>query len=334
MDTPVAEMATDTTPDMHMPMPDTTLMVEIHTYQDTKTLPNLPFDTLPTLTTPEEQRWDYMCTLDTDMVWTQAHKQTNNTQDTTLIGEALDIITHTIHSKMEPDGLQVWKDHNRVDVANWPDAFRRLTHLAVAQGLENDMLYMVNIPITGKGWTMEPNKQTQKDLWMDTCQPLPLGVNINSVSTLINLHVDGGFHGFSQALHLSKCLWVTFPPTVSNMQTYYTYPKHPNLMKLAMAMGMGKEFNIKLLEGGRMAILDSIQVMYLPPGCMHMTITLKTRALVGIVYSSPESITTCEEMLEQAQIIEREKGDGESDMLEDDRRSLENMREMVSKYLV
>ncbi|KAI0398706.1 hypothetical protein F4802DRAFT_592377, partial [Xylaria palmicola] len=104
--------------------------------------------------------------------------------------------------------------------------------------------------------------------------------NITPKFSAVDLHVDCGAHGIT-LLH-SGCvkLWALYPLTQTNFDLLTkVYCSNAILIEL-----QGK------LEGGTFCIQTEEQAIYLPPGCIHSTITLQGGLTPGITFTTAESL--------------------------------------------
>ncbi|KAI0399049.1 hypothetical protein F4802DRAFT_591120 [Xylaria palmicola] len=104
--------------------------------------------------------------------------------------------------------------------------------------------------------------------------------NITPKFSGVDLHVDCGAHGIT-LLH-SGCvkLWALYPLTEKNCDLW---AKRYNSNAMFIEL-QGQ------LEGGEFCVQTEDQAIYLPPGCIHSTITLEGGLTPGIMFTTAECL--------------------------------------------
>ncbi|KAI0976380.1 hypothetical protein F4678DRAFT_469339 [Xylaria arbuscula] len=111
-------------------------------------------------------------------------------------------------------------------------------------------------------------------------ESLEVKTNITPKFSGLDLHVDCGAHGIT-LLH-SACvkLWALYPLTEKNYSL---------LAEVYKSNAMFIELQGRL-EGGEFCIQTEEDAIYLPPGCIHSTITLRGGLTPGIMFTTAECV--------------------------------------------
>ncbi|KAI3326652.1 hypothetical protein HD806DRAFT_487799 [Xylariaceae sp. AK1471] len=102
--------------------------------------------------------------------------------------------------------------------------------------------------------------------------------NITPRFSGVDLHVDQGSHGLTLLHGGCVKLWALYPLTEHN---------RAKLQQAYQSNAMFIELR-GVLEGGEFCIQTEDQALYLPPGCIHSTITLKGGLTPGIMFTTAE----------------------------------------------
>ncbi|KAI1819147.1 hypothetical protein F4861DRAFT_544207 [Xylaria intraflava] len=111
-------------------------------------------------------------------------------------------------------------------------------------------------------------------------------MNITPKFTTVDLHIDFGTHGLTLlALDCVK-LWAIYPLTPENFRVFSQH-YHSNNRFLDMASQLTKgDFFIQTVD----------EAMYLPPGCIHSTVTIRGGLVPGAIFISVESLAATEKI--------------------------------------
>lgn len=99
---------------------------------------------------------------------------------------------------------------------------------------------------------------------------------------------DGGNHGITALGRGCVKFWVLFPPTDHNLKVWEEHRQSKCVLNDAVAQ----------LEGGMVVIQPTDMAMYIPPGCLHGTYTLRGGIVPGIVYTTEESLPITNRLIE------------------------------------
>ncbi|KAI1818983.1 hypothetical protein F4861DRAFT_544401 [Xylaria intraflava] len=108
----------------------------------------------------------------------------------------------------------------------------------------------------------------------------PLTTNITPRYTVVDAHIDHGAHVLT--LLTSGCvkLWALYPLTEQNRQALGPVYGSKNMFLDLV----GK------LEGGDFCIQTEGEAIYLPPGCIHSTVTIRGGLTLGLLFETPVSV--------------------------------------------
>ncbi|KAI1159436.1 hypothetical protein F5B18DRAFT_588607 [Nemania serpens] len=98
--------------------------------------------------------------------------------------------------------------------------------------------------------------------------------------SVIDLHADCGSNGITLLYGGCIKLWALYPLTKKNYDTLAgAYQSSAMFVDL---QGM--------LEGGEFCVQTELQALYLPPGCIHSTITLQCGLTPGIMFTTAQCL--------------------------------------------
>ncbi|KAF4467512.1 histone demethylation 1 [Fusarium albosuccineum] len=104
--------------------------------------------------------------------------------------------------------------------------------------------------------------------------------NVTPEGTVIDLHVDRGYHGITALKYGCIKIWGLYPWTSANKKLWEEHCQSPQRFVALQ----GK------LEEGRFFVQLQTSAMYIPPGCIHMTVTIKGGFVPGMMYITHESL--------------------------------------------
>ncbi|KAI1263601.1 hypothetical protein F5Y18DRAFT_428874 [Xylariaceae sp. FL1019] len=104
--------------------------------------------------------------------------------------------------------------------------------------------------------------------------------NITPRHTFVDLHIDHGRHGITTVFGPCIKLWALYPPTPHNLSLYSS----------AVASSTPFTSLSPQLEGGEFCITTLKDTLYLPPGCLHATYTLRGGLTPGFEYTTGDCL--------------------------------------------
>ena len=105
--------------------------------------------------------------------------------------------------------------------------------------------------------------------------------HIASSGALVDLHIDGGRAGFSALLQDCRKVWFLAPMTDRNGEIFASMKSSSRLLE-----------NLSSLEGCVVTMTTSDEVLYLPAGCLHATVTLERGYLTAIGFMTASAVRT------------------------------------------
>ncbi|KAI0143141.1 hypothetical protein GGR57DRAFT_366951 [Xylariaceae sp. FL1272] len=112
--------------------------------------------------------------------------------------------------------------------------------------------------------------------------------NITPRHTFVDLHIDHGRHGLTALFGPCIKLWALYPPTPHNLSLYSS----------AVTSSTPFASLSSSLEGGEFCITTSKDTLYLPPGCLHATYTLRGGLTPGFEYTTAECLDVSARVLD------------------------------------
>ncbi|QVM10699.1 hypothetical protein D8B26_005352 [Coccidioides posadasii str. Silveira] len=146
---------------------------------------------------------------------------------------------------------------------------------------------LMNIWLPKELWHLRPERSLRNELRILKDTELELSANFAPAGTFVDIHIDQNRHALSQSIGNSKRIWLVYPPTESNLQTFVqSSGESGRLTKIS-----------DQLEGGYIMEVDSSRIVYLPPGWIHATFTIASGILVGVNFVSLESLSIMSQSL-------------------------------------
>ncbi|EXL64042.1 hypothetical protein FOPG_19688 [Fusarium oxysporum f. sp. conglutinans race 2 54008] len=174
-----------------------------------------------------------------------------------------------IYSDKDPDRPQ--KD------ATLAEVLQQLTHPNLA-----NVKYAVNL---GHGHsTMKPMRFSLHK----TESEMITNANVTPEGTCILPHIDRGNHVVTCLGRGCQKLWLLYPPTTTNLSLWAKYRKSNKIF----------EDLVDHLENGEVAVQNTDEAIYLPPGYIHATYTLKGGIVFGINYATKEGLPITSKIFE------------------------------------
>ncbi|KAI3322953.1 hypothetical protein HD806DRAFT_499740 [Xylariaceae sp. AK1471] len=154
-------------------------------------------------------------------------------------------------------------------------------HIVVQQLKEPDIispLYAINMVAESSKIRIPERLYGQNQVYKEN--DIITTTNITPKFSASDLHVDHGRHGVTLLYGGCVKLWALYPLSSHNFQ---------QISKAYQSNNVFVDLQGKL-EGGEFCIQTEEQAIYLPPGCIHGTITLQGGLTPGIEFTTPECL--------------------------------------------
>ncbi|KAI0097731.1 hypothetical protein GGR51DRAFT_540097 [Nemania sp. FL0031] len=139
-------------------------------------------------------------------------------------------------------------------------------------------MYAINMAAESVDIKIPGRLQSQVPIYQDS--NIITTTNITPEFSATGLHVDHGKHGITLLYGGCVKLWALYPLTSYNLEHFSA--AHRSDAAFIELQGE--------LEGGEFCIQTEDQAIYLPPGCIHSTYTLRGGLTPGIEFSTVECL--------------------------------------------
>ncbi|KAH7377251.1 hypothetical protein B0T11DRAFT_29697 [Plectosphaerella cucumerina] len=144
--------------------------------------------------------------------------------------------------------------------------------------------FITNIPWKSIGLKIPPDLPVGRSAIMPDEKNMVTCANITPQYAFVDLHIDHGKHGLTTVIGIdgkaAVKLWALYPPTEKKFAVYKRCLGENDMFHKAQPE----------LELGSFVLTTDDQAIYLPPGCLHSTLTLRGGLTPGIEFMSCECL--------------------------------------------